>query len=288
MLRLAIAAVFVLALGAKEMAVAIPGILVAYEVIEWRGFQRARAAFLALLCLMSLLFAWGRTHGPEALADKPGYAMKPRTMENYLGAQGRHMQDYFFQTKPRNATTAAVILLALAVTAALLRSRVLAFATVFILLSPLAIAFVDRAGGALYLPYYGWCLFAAALLHHLTQRVPHALWAGAAVLAYLLISYNYESWIHEKPAMLTNGDVTWRMINDLNRLRPPIRPGAKLYVEKNPFEGWDLVFILMVWADVKPIDFFVVDKNAPEGAATPGLTGILSLDAAGHLTWRTP
>lgn len=292
--RVAMVVLFLLALGAKEMAVVIPALLIVYEAVQWRTISRptrAGLAFLAALCAMSLLYAYGRTHGAEALSNKTGYKMKPATAGNYLDAQGRHLKDYFFREEPLSRGQAAAVLGAMLALVALTRSRPLGFAWAFVLIAPVPIAFVDRGGGALYIPLWGWCLFAAEGLWAIWPgRWPRARNVGfaltAAALAFTLNLTNRYYFQFSQPAMLANGDDTWRIIRELDRIRPDIRPGADIYVEKDPLENWDMWFLLALWADVKPIEIRLAGKNAPLGAATPSLTGIVSLDAQQHLTYR--
>lgn len=291
----AILALYLFALGSKEMAVAVPVLLVAYELVYAFPTRRAnRNAWLliAVLSAMAALCAYGKTHGPDSLINNPQY--RPvLTAATYLRSQARHMGEYFFQYHAIAPTTAGLILLAMAATTLAFRSRPLIYALAYLLISTLPIAFIDRHGGALYIPLFGWCLFAAEVLNALsaavsravrTPRVRTALFAClAAALSIFVLRSNLYYQHYELPPMLHNGDVTWRMIQDLNRIHPKIPPNSKVLVERNPFDGYDMLFIVQLWANVKPIDVRVAGKNVAPGVVPPGTNVILTLDSTGHL-----
>ena len=65
---------FILALGAKEMAVSLPVVLVAYE---WWREQERDWRFALLTTAMTALFLGGRVFGPAGLAGAGGYATAP-------------------------------------------------------------------------------------------------------------------------------------------------------------------------------------------------------------------
>ena len=296
----AILALYLFALGSKEMAVAVPLLLFAYEcVYAFSTWRRNRNAWLliALLSMMAGTYAYGKTHGPDALINNPQY--RPvLTLAAYFRSQARHMQDYFFLHQAFSPAAAAFILLAMAVVAFAFRSRPLIYALAYLLISPLPVAFIDRAGGSLYIPLLGWCLFAAELLNALSLTVSRALRiprvrtaffaCGAAALSVFVLQSNLYYQRFAKPAMLHNGDVTWRMIQDLNRIHPKIPPKSKVLVERNPFEGYDMMFIIQLWANVKPIDVRLAGKNIPPGVVPPGTNVVLTLDSAGHLVQALP
>ncbi|HXF27606.1 MAG TPA: hypothetical protein VN610_10040, partial [Bryobacteraceae bacterium] len=172
----AILALYVLALGSKEMALAVPVLLIAYEcVYAFQAWRQNRNAWLliALLCGIAAFYAYGKTHGPDALINNPQY--RPvLTAATYLRSQARHMQDYFFLLQSFSPSIAAFVLLAMAAAALAFRSRPLIYALAYLLISPLPIAFIDRHGGALYIPLFGWCLFAAEALNALSAAVSRA------------------------------------------------------------------------------------------------------------------
>lgn len=88
--------------------------------------------------------------------------------------------------------------------------------------------------------------------------------------------------------MLHNGDVTWRVIQDLNRIHLKIPPNSKVLVARNPFDGYDMLFIVQLWANVKPIDVRLAGKNVAPGVIPPGTNVILTLDSTGHVAEASP
>jgi len=296
----AILVLYVLALGSKEMAVAVPVLLIAYEcVYAFRTWRQNRNAWLliTLLCVMTALYAYGKTHGPDSLINNPQY--RPvLNAATYLRSQARHMQDYFFLNHAFSPAIAAFILLAMAAAAFAFRSRPLIYAIAFLIFSPLPIAFINRSGGSLYIPLFGWCLFAAQALAEISAlsagfcrmprvRAPLFACLAAALSVFVLRSNVYYQSFAKQP-MLHNGDVTWRMIEDLNRIHPKISPNGKVLIERNPFEGYNMVFITQLWANVKPIDVWIAGKNVAPDIVPPGTSVVLTLDSTGHLVQVPP
>ena len=83
----AILLLFALALGAKEIALSFPLILMAYEVC-WGRSITPRSVRTALLCAaMAVLFVAARVYGPDGLAYMQGY--RPAvSAASYVSAMG--------------------------------------------------------------------------------------------------------------------------------------------------------------------------------------------------------
>ncbi len=280
------------------MAVSLPPVLLAFELLynpsrdllkNWRP--------RLLLTLMTLAYIYSKTHGSEALVTNPAYRPTDITLNHFLIAQGSYVDLLLLGNYSLTPLIIAGLILAAALLASAFRSRCLWMALMFMLVTPLPIAFLDRGTGRLYIPLLGWCLFAAQLsvcvANFLTSRVhsrrKYLIDAGvqgalAVGLAVTLIHRNLfvQSFVIEP--MIKNGALTWQIIQDFNRIRPPFRPNDKVYITKSPFAGWDLMFITELWANVRPLHIFEPGKNLPAGAAVPpGTNVILSFDASKHM-----
>lgn len=165
----ALAAIYILALNSKEMAVTLPGLLVCYEALyhapaAWRRADWRQAMPIGVLGLMTLVFVAGRALGSLSLTKNPAYA------PHFSAAQFLLTSRHYFGDMVESgqmATSAQTfglwcILLLVALAA---RSRTLLFAWLLFVLTPLPIAFILPRGPAqYYIPWFGLTLYAAVVI----------------------------------------------------------------------------------------------------------------------------
>ncbi len=164
---------YIFALNSKEMAVMLPAFLGTYELLYHppRGWDRAtlyrwllREGRASLLTgAVAVLFVVGRSLGPMSLTHNPAY--RPSfTWTQFMLTSGHFVGDFLgMQDWP--AWAVLVLWTALAIIAWVARSRVLGYAWLFLMLSPLPIAFILPRGAAqYYVCVFGWMLYAAVLL----------------------------------------------------------------------------------------------------------------------------
>ncbi len=164
---------YICALNSKEMAVMLPAFLGTYELLYHppRAWQRAslyrwllREGRATLLTgAVALLFVVGRSIGPLSLTHNAAY--RPSFTWTQFMLTSRHFVGDVFKMPDWPAWEVLLLWTVLAATAWAVRSRVLGFAWLFLMLSPLPIAFILPRGPAqYYVCVFGWMLFAAALL----------------------------------------------------------------------------------------------------------------------------
>ena len=161
----------------------------------------------------------------------------------------------------------AVLLLwaALAAIVWFARSRVLAFAWLYLMLSPLPIAFIDPRGAAqYYVSVFGWMLFAALLAVKLASflmsdvRLPEwwmSRTRGAALfvvaMAIFYAAYKPLGYSGIYSATVT-APLNHNIVTQLHAAAPAIRPGSRLLFLHDPIaaDHWDLFFMVrMSYAD---------------------------------------
>jgi hypothetical protein len=167
-----VAALYVCALDAKEMAVSLPLLLAAYEVIyHWRAIRGSGPAWLwregrgvLVTGLLSLPYVAGKLTGAGSLVENPAYRLHI-SPGRYLDAFHLYLNPLLYQEhvfRDPNTIQLMLVMLALAVWQ---RSRPLLFAWCFLTVSLLPVAFIAHYSGFfLYLPMAGWSLYAAVLL----------------------------------------------------------------------------------------------------------------------------
>ncbi len=318
-----VAMLYALSLGSKEMAVSLPPLLLAYELLyhPTRSLMKNWRPIL-LLTLMTVAYIYGKrqpgeergiypyllkdvevtpvnqawSHGPGALTEIDTYRLHGVSVNHFLASQSGYIDQFLigqFYLKPIHV---ACLILAAALLAAMFRSRSLGLALVYMLVTPLPIVFLNRGGGCLYIPLLGWCLFAAQLTICLAGFIGNVIPYGggyfragvqaafAMSLAVPLIQRNLRAQSFEMEPMLRNGALTWQIIQDFNRVRPPIRPNDKVYISNSPFSGYDVSFITMLWANVRPLQIYEPGKSLPAGAPPPpDINVIVSFDAGNHM-----
>ena len=285
---------YVSALNSKEMAVTMPLVLLSYELVfHPPRFRRAgeiarwilregRAAIAS--GIITVVFVIGRLTGANSLAAIPGY--RPQlTWERFMETN-RH---FLGELIPMNIAWTDVRVLALvgvlAVVAWAARSKALRFAWLFVVLSPLPIAFIPPRGlGQYYIPCFGWTLYCGTALvltiAWFTRKLPVDPVAlervrGPLLLLSLAIAL-YPYYRHKGSDNVASVNLEGPLIRDaaqqLRELYPHFQPGSRLLFLDDPFkpDRYDLTFLVrLLYQD----DSLVVDrvKNLGNGPAPPEL-----------------
>ncbi|MBZ5576130.1 MAG: hypothetical protein LAP40_06175 [Acidobacteriia bacterium] len=276
-----IAALQILALGAKEMVVALPVLMLLRELfwgglvrrtrpwIEWRALPA-----IGVLAWIAAVFLAGKSQGAYSILNNPAY-QTTYTLSAYLHNMSRYLSQLCYSGDfARPGLTAWFLGGGLAL-AAVLRARVMAFGWLWFLVSALPVAFIPaRAGSVLYIPALGLAVGLADYLGRLYQVAerlfPSPRWrhldpAGAPVFALALASLMPVHW-HQKQlgdaagkhAALQNRDFA----ADLARAGPS-RRGASLLYLRDPFEadGFDPVFLSSLLLDDRQLKVGRVKTN---------------------------
>jgi len=254
------------------MALMLPAFLGSYELLYhpprawqpatlYRWLLREGRATL-LTGAVAVLFVVGRSLGPLSLVHMSAY--RPSFTWTQFMLTSRHFLGDFFATPDWPAWTVLLLWAALAAFALVTRSRVLGFAWLYLMLSPLPIAFIETRGSAqYYVCVFGWMLYAVVLLTKLaaflTRGLPLAEWwlsraRGAALFlvsmailyaAYKPLGYAGIYSAAETAALYRNS------VAQLHSVAPTIRPGSHLLFLHDPVavDHWDLFFMVRLSYD---------------------------------------
>ena len=219
-----------MAIGSKEMAVALP---LLHALIEWHYGDRRHwltpilsaavcAAFLARFLIHS---------GFQANASyRTSY-----TLETFWANWQHYQGMLFYQFRNWSPLATKITLAICLILPALLRRRESWFASAVGLVTPLPVLFIEpRNLYAFYIPYFGFCLLASAALTKLAMRrwPPFDL---AVVLALLLIPRHLaarewaNAWYYEQERMLSEPGKA------LAKGLPKLRPSSRILFVDDPF-----------------------------------------------------
>jgi hypothetical protein len=271
-------ALYICALDSKEMAVSLPVLILAYELLFRR--PKAKVATGLIAAAVTLVFILAKTVGPAALTSIGGY--RPEyTWARFTDSITRFSNEIFYTD---SFTTGRVLLLwAFLLVVGLLHwvrrsvdPRWL-FLLMWVVVTPLPIAFLaDRSGATLYIVLAGWAMMAALAARtavHVITRLPLGRLPRAAVmaagLAACIAAYWHETGRADRkavPRYLKNGEDTQQTIAQLQALRLRPEPHSVVVFLHDPFpDYYDTLFIAsLVWKD-PTIDIWLQNhRHLPE------------------------
>jgi len=269
---------YLCALNAKEMAVTLPVVLLAYEWLfhgapPWRwkglfGWLRGPGLGVCASGLMNLVFIYGKRFGPEGLMNWASTAYMPvLSWERICDFQQRYIGDVFYHL-PRFGGL-ATLLIWLAVTWLVWRRNrpLLRFCWIYILVTPLPVEFlIGRDQACLYVCMAGWAVLAATLvtgwlngaaalvvaadpkLRRLGKERVLTRMAAAAMILFALGSWRYKE-TNVAPAMPALGQLTFDVLAEFRAMNPRVPPGATVIFLDDPWHnaGFDMSFIAELW-----------------------------------------
>jgi hypothetical protein len=162
----------VCALNAKEMAVTLPVLLAAYEVIyHWRALGESGRHWpwregrgVLVTGLLTVPYVIGKLNAAGSLTENPAYRLTI-SPSRYLHTFHLYLNPLLYQEHVFRDPNTIQLLVAMLGIALWQRSRPLLFAWCFLLVSLLPVAFMAHyAAFFLYLPMAGWSLYVAVLL----------------------------------------------------------------------------------------------------------------------------
>ena len=287
------AALFVLyicALNSKEMAVMLPAFLGVYELLYHppRAWQRAslyrwllREGRATLLTgAVAVLFVAGRSIGPQSLVTNAAY--RPSFTWTQFMLTSRHFLGDVLGMPDWPAWEVLLLWTALAAIAWATRSRVLGFAWLFLMLSPLPIAFILPRGAAqYYVCLFGWMLFAAVLLVKVASFLTHDIrlpewWlvrARGAVLFVVSMLILYSAYKPLGYDIFSSASLeapeNRNTVAQLHAAAPAIRHGSRLLFLNDPIrpDWYNLIFIVQLSYNDPTLRVFRVKemKQPPTG-----------------------
>jgi hypothetical protein len=243
---------YICALNSKEMAVSLPVLILAYELL----FHRSRPRLITVLIAVAItvIYITGKAVGPGTLTELESY--RPVfTWTRFVESNTRFLNTLFYTEL---FTTGRLLILwsAILLFAALKwrwRDPRWMFLWLWVVVTPLPIAFLPARGGAmLYIPAAGWALLTAMVLRALARRVSKK--AMPVVLVALAVLYAVETRKLEREqvaATLASGAELKRFISSLNSLGFRPRERSRIVFLNDPFpDGYATEFAAyLVWND---------------------------------------
>jgi hypothetical protein len=273
--RAAILVCYIAALNSKEMAVSLPVILLAYELLFERGSWQ-RFWLVAAMGAINVPYILGKIGGSSPLANNPFY--RAEYSLDRFGHSWAIYLNYIFLRESIVPWSAMAILAALLTVAAAMRSRPLLMAWVVIVFGTLPVSFIPYRGGfVLYIAWAGWALYAAVVLVRLQDLLLRKWPAQRLALAcfvFFLVGWRLgklnlheqrtdpRHWLFDSPAMVH------RMASQMQTLQPRLPRGARLLFLEDAFstEEWTPWFLMKL---SRHDDSLVIDRIKMMNGKTP-------------------
>ena len=292
-------ACLVCALNSKEMGVALPAIVLVYELMfHPPDFRSLRALFrwcrhegrMALLGALCVLIYLPAKLGSAGIAQDTAY-VPSYTWTRWMEDTGTYLAELLYH----NSSTAPLGVAPLtplgvlgfygllAAIALWMRSRLLWFGLLFFSITLLPVSFIPaRLGFVLYLPLAGmalyvavglarfketlWGLFSAALGPSVPAVSPVSAAVALFIATALLIStIDYRHWPRAPDPRYSAYKIT---IAEFSRLYPRLPHGSRLlFVHTALDENWDMVFLLRLY--YRDTDLWLTELNGPKGQRIP-------------------
>jgi len=255
---LLIVVLFICALNAKEMAITLPAALLLYQLV----YNRPKLTFASvirwcwrdlrlvwLLAALAVPFAFGKLSHDSIFSHNGSYLLNvsPHT---YLTAYAHYLDRMFYQ-QPGWFTNAKVLLLFAAMLAVAIVSgrKGLWFSSVFVLFSVLPVIFIDVRGTifVLYIPFFGFVLYAATLLILIRTTACTFIWSNSVLLstvtfALAAICLGNVHKAHTGPIAVES--VIQHTVEQIHEIFPLLAPNSSLLLVGDPFrtDEWTPVF----------------------------------------------
>lgn len=250
---------FVCALNSKEMAVALPPLMLVYEFLfHGASFREAltQARVPLIAGAMTLPYIWGKLMASSPLAQLDSYhpVVSPlRLLQTY----GSYLDELLYMHSWFTPQRTGVLLVMLLLVGLALRSRVLIFSWCFAIVSALPVAFIPpRAAFAFYIPLTGWTIYIASLVVQLriklfgrSQSEVYRFVTLFAVLCLLLRAHRIQRDRMGGPEILGQAMIR-HVAADLEQHHPVFPRGARVLAVNDPFTAarFDLVLLLRLYA----------------------------------------
>jgi hypothetical protein len=266
---------FVCALNSKEIAVGLPPLMLAYELLFHRGSPRdmLRQARLPLIAaVLTAPYIWGKLLPGSLLTQFDRYH-PDMSFSRFLSTYASYLRELLYVETWLTPVSTGVLLLALLLAALLIRSRALVFSWCLAVVAALPIALIPpRTAFEFYIPLTGWTLYIAIVLVLLRtkilgrlERPVYGLLTFLAVLCLLLRAHRIQRQRMGGPELLGQA-VIRRVAQDLDRHHVVFPQGERVLVVNDPFtpQRYELLLLLRLYADDPSLE---VD-NAPTDDCT--------------------
>jgi hypothetical protein len=284
-------ALYVCALNAKEMAVTLPVMLAAYEIIyHWRALGKSgwrwpwrEGRGVLVMGLLTVPYVIGKLTAAGNLAENPAYRLTI-SPGHYLHAFHLYLNPLLYQQHVFRDANTIQLLLAMLGIALWRRSRPLLFAWCFLLVSLLPVAFIAHYSAFfLYLPMAGWSLYAAMLLVMARRLLVSLLvrlgrlqvrrFQTVSVVALPLVLALFLAPHHRRESANTLRNFenfqppSRRVAGELIALRPSLPRGARVLFMDHPVAGHE--YFLTFLTRLLYRDMSITVEEAPIGYDPP-------------------
>ena len=280
---------FICALNSKEMAVTLPACLAIYEILYNRvplasrkrlwQWIKSEGGLLAAAAVVALMFLIGRGLDRSNSLLSIGPYIPVFSWDRFMTTSRNFPASLFIRRDPLSAPVVLGIWSATLAVALVARSRPLLFAWLFLMLSPLPIAFILPRGPAqYYIPFFGWVLFAAIVVVSVTQFLLRPLgWlrAPAVFLASMLVLMHYyrRPWTRDLDSMSLGPEQQRSIVQQLHALRPALHHGSRILFLNDPYDDQYRMMFLVALSyrdpslNVESAKFMKPTPNASQIAA---------------------
>jgi hypothetical protein len=275
-------ALYICALDSKEMAVSLPVVICAYELLEAsRGAANIggmRRRFLAHgwpvagAVIITAVYIVFKTYGSNGVAQIEAY--RPVfSWKRFCESNQRFLNAIFYTRLFRTSSVLAAWSLILYLG---LRNpdRRLLLLLVWVVVTPLPLAFIPPHGsGCIYIVIAGWGMIAAMACETLARRIarepalarlPERAVVTCILAAALLYYVDRTASLHSRAVSgyFHNGEKTWNQIEQVRAF--PLHPphGSRIALLNDPFpEGWDELFIVKLGWNDRSLQVFLQNQQ---------------------------
>jgi hypothetical protein len=264
-------ALYICALDSKEMAVSLPVVALAYELLlrkratGWSNLAKQLWPALAAGAITAI-FILGKTLSAGSLTNMDAY--RPViTWARFSESSTRFFNTIFYAEGLTMQHGIALwgVLLCAGIVGVVRRRRDprWLFLWIWVMVTPLPIAFLPgRGAGLLYIVAAGWALATAMLCRAVSWRLVRELFRGRparmAAMGLCLVgyasAYAYQTRIEHRYQVygyLLLGKHTEEVIGQFKQLGLQPQPGSRIVFLRDPFNGsYDMTFVAaLVWSD---------------------------------------
>ncbi len=237
---------YALALNSKEMAAALPAILLVYELVysgiprSWTWIWDRRAIWIAAAMTM-VAFEIKIARGSSFFGVHDYDQIF--TVDRYFSTMAPLMSQLFFLREHAFGSVGMMlVIVGFFLIAALARSRAMVLGAAILVLAPLPINFIVYRGFfVMYIPLIGWALWASAGMMLARTRVPFAvLLVVAAAVIYVVQQHNH---VWSFDSVDVNQARIRAMRLEIESVSIP--KGGRVLLRQQPFDGgYDALFLV--------------------------------------------
>ena len=234
--------------GAKEMAAALPLLLLGWELCLGEPWRRLGARWnsrnisLILVSAVSLALSWSKASAGNPLRAAGAY-QPSLTLNAWLSSTAHYLDQLFYRVEFFEPLGTALVFAGLVAVALALRRAEARFAAAWIALSALPIAFITpRSGFAYFIPSLGWALMLAAAWAASPLRSA-GVWPAAAGFALVLAPFHLAERPSARWSVMEGVEQRQAVLDGLRPRESELCAGAAMVIENDPFEDETMVFL---------------------------------------------